>query len=66
MSWDESNEINDMRDWAKDCNWREAEDNCLTGEEYVDDLTDAQVRAGVERNYSGGTAGFRQDMRYGD
>ena len=46
-------QISAMRDWAKDCQW--AEDQ---GTEFIDELTDLQVIAGVEKHYDGGLEQF--------
>ena len=40
------------RSWVADCVWADLE---------TDDLTDAALRAGIERHYDGGWAGFLAD-----
>lgn len=52
--------VDGMRAWAKECEWREAEDNFESSAEYVDSLDDVAVRAGIERHYPGGVAGFER------
>lgn len=51
----------EMRAWAKDCEWREAQDNGMTSAEYVDELSDEEVLAGIDRHYGGGAAQFVRD-----
>jgi len=44
--------IEDARDWLRDCVWADMED------EDFDDLSDNQVRRGVENHWEGGWADF--------
>lgn len=46
-----------MKDWVKDCNWRETEDDDDSNS-FVDSLSDEQIIRGVEKHYDGGVAGF--------
>lgn len=46
---------NDMRDWIKDCQWNDVE------EEDIDAMTDEELIRGVERHYSGGISQFVSD-----
>jgi hypothetical protein len=46
-------ELNEARGWISDCEWRDLDD--------VDELTDAEVAAGVARHYEGGWCQFRSD-----
>lgn len=50
----------EMRAQAKECEWREAQDNCLTSDEYIDELSDAEVLAHYERQ-PGGVDQFKRD-----
>lgn len=50
-------QIRDARAWVADCTWVE------DGEE-LKHLSDEEIRAGVERNYDGGWAGFVVDGDY--
>lgn len=43
------------RDWVSDCLWRDMD------EEDVLELSDEQVRRGVERHYHGGWVAFLED-----
>lgn len=43
-----------MRCWVADCEWL---DDCD-----VEDFTDAEIVAGVERHYEGGVAQFAADL----
>ena len=52
----------EMRAWASECTWREAEESGETGPEYVGRLSDEEVLAGVDRHYSGGAAEFVREM----
>lgn len=49
--------IHAMREWLAECSWRDIEP-CE-----VDDLTTAEVIAGVRRHYSGGLRQFLRDAR---
>lgn len=44
--------IKEMREWAKDCSWREDEED----NSFIDDLTDLEIIRGVEKNFAGGLA----------
>ena len=44
-------QIEAMRDWAKECEWHE-------DEETIDEMSDEEIIAGVEKNYEGGVAAF--------
>lgn len=44
--------VNDMRDWVKDCQWGDIE------EEDVDNMSDEELIRGVNANYSGGINEF--------
>jgi len=48
----------EARDWIADCAWRNLEPEDVAG------LSDAQVRAGVERHYEGGWEQFALDCGY--
>lgn len=50
-------QINLMRDWAKDCTWADDQDN-----EFIDELSDIEVLKGIEKNYEGGLAAFMQTV----
>jgi hypothetical protein len=52
-------EIKLARDWIKDCDWADIEDD-----EDVDDLTDEQVEKAVQRFYDGGISNFKHDCVY--
>ena len=44
-------QINEAQEWIRDCSWRdEASD--------LEDLTDEEVRRGIDRNYDGGWTQF--------
>lgn len=47
--------VNDMRDWAKDCQWAD------TNEDDIDDMTDEALLRGVPAHYSGGVDQFIND-----
>lgn len=49
-------QISAMRDWAKDCQWAEEQ-----GSEFIDELTDLQIIAGVEKHYDGELEQFVKD-----
>lgn len=49
-------QIQAMRDWAKDCEWAEDQDS-----DFIDELTDIQVLKGVNQNYNGGLVQFLAD-----
>lgn len=51
--------IKDMRDWVKDCEWRDISD-----EGDVDDLTDIEIVKGVDKGFDGGVEGFIQSGDY--
>lgn len=44
-----------MRDWAKDCAWRDVD------EDDVDEMPLAELLRGIERHYDGGMAAFIRD-----
>lgn len=44
-------QISEARLWIRDCNW-------LDEDEDLEDLTDAEVRRGIERHYDGGWIQF--------
>lgn len=46
-----------MREWLADCEWAEQPDN-----EFIDDLTDAQIVAAVGRHFDGGVPAFLDTM----
>jgi len=47
------------RNWIKDCcPWRE-----ILDPEEVDDLTDAEVIAGIQKHFSGGIEGFKLTLQ---
>ncbi len=46
--------IKEMRNWAKDCQWNEDENDSS----FIDDLSDVSILIGVERNYDGGLSEF--------
>lgn len=50
------NVIAEMRDWLSDCQWAD-----MSPEDF-DDLTDDELRRGVERFYDGGMARFLTDF----
>ena len=50
-----SEELASMRGWISDCNWSDL------GSDDLDELTDAQVVAGVSRHYDGGLGAFLLD-----
>ena len=50
--------IKQMREWVKDCQWREVED-----ESDIDDMTDLQIIQGVQRHYDGGVRAFIRDSQ---
>lgn len=51
-------QITYMREWAKDCQWKEDEED----NSFLDDLTDLQILKGVENNYAGGLASAILDL----
>lgn len=52
--------ISDMRDWAKDCNWRECEDS-EDVESFINELSDTEIVQGIDANYTDGVQGFIND-----
>jgi hypothetical protein len=48
--------IKAMRDWVKDCQWGDVQD-----ESDVDDMSNTQIIKGVERYYEGGVKAFLRD-----
>ena len=48
-------EIQAMRDWVAECDWIEDQD-------YIDEMTDAEIVAGVRKHYDGGVTAFIADM----
>lgn len=50
-------ELQEARGWIADCAWADLDP------EDIDDLTDEQVLRGIARNYDGGIAGFKADVR---
>jgi hypothetical protein len=48
--------IDEAREWVKDCSWADIEE-----EEDVDDMSDDEIRAGVNRYYAGGWDQFVAD-----
>jgi hypothetical protein len=48
--------IKEAREWVAECMWRE-------DPEELDELTDAQIKRGVNRHYDGGWSGFIRDMQ---
>jgi hypothetical protein len=48
--------IKAMREWAKDCQWRD-----VTDESDIDDMPDEEILRGVQRHYDGGIRAFIQD-----
>lgn len=49
--------IRAMREWAADCCWVDADG--------LDDYSDSQIIAGVNRHYDGGVAAFLEDCEKG-
>lgn len=49
-------ELKLARDWIKDCDWADIEDD-----QDVDELTDKQVEKAVRRFYDGGISNFKKD-----
>ncbi|OYE02956.1 hypothetical protein [Nostoc sp. 'Peltigera membranacea cyanobiont' 232] len=51
------NQLNEARNWIKDCcPWGDLE------EHQVDELTDEEVTAGIERHFSGGISEFKKSL----
>jgi hypothetical protein len=49
--------MNDARNWVADCTWNEDPDD-------LEDLSDDQIRKGVNRHYVGGWDQFVEDGNY--
>lgn len=50
--------VNDMRDWIKDCQWNDVDD------EDVDAMTDEELLRGIEQHYDGGLPMFLRNSNY--
>jgi hypothetical protein len=50
--------IQAMRNWAKDCQWRDVSD-----EAEIDEMPDAEIISGVAQNYDGGIEAFIADSQ---
>jgi hypothetical protein len=46
--------LNEMRDWLKDCEWRDSHDE----HDMIDEATDAEIIKAIDRNYQGGVNEF--------
>lgn len=51
-----ADQIKQMRNWAKDCQWADGE-----GPDFIDELTDLQIVRGVAKHYAGGLSQFISD-----
>lgn len=50
------NQLAAMRSWVKDCQWADVPE-----ESDVDEMSDAEIIAGVNRHYDGGVHQFMMD-----
>ena len=51
-------EINEAKDWLKDCEWREGFD----AHSEIDAASDEQIIKAIEKNYAGGVKQFIHDV----
>jgi hypothetical protein len=51
--------VQDARDWAKDCNWVETQDD--PDNDFIDEIDPIRLLKLVNRHYDGGLKSFVQD-----
>lgn len=56
LAWPTTEAIAAMREWAKDCAWRDLDPDD------IDELPASEIIAGVRKHYHGGLEGFLRDM----